>query len=153
MGLGAIDSLIFDQLFHHGTVFLCEYDPTFWQIPQRREQNKAQMQAAHGGSLELTDVRNLVVGTPDLAKAREQWQRLLAPLAPGNENEWQFASGPALRLVPHERDEIVAMTWQVASLERAHTFLQSKGMLGQTTAKQITIAPETMYGLEIRLIE
>jgi hypothetical protein len=153
MGLGAIDSLIFDQLFHNGTVFLCEYDPTFWSIPQRREQNKVQMQAAHGGSLGLVDVRELVVGTTNLTQAREQWQRLFAPLAPINENEWQFQGGPALRLVPHERDEIAAMTWRVASLERAYTFLQSKGMLGKTTAHQIIIAPETMYGLEIRLVE
>jgi hypothetical protein len=154
MGLGAIDNLIFDQLFHNGTVFLCEYNPTFWRISQQREQNKAQMQAAHGGSLELIDARELVVGTTNIIKAREQWQRLFAPLAPTSEDEWQFASGPALRLVPHERDEIVAMTWKVASLERASTFLQSKGMLlGETTAHQITIAPETTYGIEIRLVE
>ncbi|GHO97664.1 hypothetical protein KSF_077120 [Reticulibacter mediterranei] len=153
MGLGAIDSLIFDQLFRNGTVFLCEYNPTFWHIPQRREQNKIQMQAAHGGSLGLADVRDLVVGTSNLAQAREQWQRLFSPLAPINESEWQFESGPALRLIPHERDEIVAMTWRVASLERAHAFLQSKGMLGETTEYQITIAPETTYGLEIRLVE
>jgi hypothetical protein len=153
MGLGAIDNLIFDQLFHNGTVFLCEYNPTFWQIPQQREQNKIQMQAARGGSLGLVDVQELVVGTTDLAQAREQWQHLFAPLATINENEWQFESGPALRLASDERDEIVAMTWRVASLERAHTFLQSKGMLGETTAHQITIAPEAMYGLEIRLVE
>lgn len=153
MGLGAIDSLIFDQLFHNGTVFLCEYNPTFWQISQRREQHKIQTQAAHGGSLGLVDVRELVVGTADLAPAREQWQRLFAPLVAINENEWQFESGPALRLVSDGRDEIVAMTWRVASLERAHIFLQSKGMLGEATAHQITIAPEAMYGLEIRLVE
>ncbi len=153
MKLGAIDNLIFDQVFRNGTVFLCEYNPTFWQIPQQREKNKAQMQAAHGGSTGLVDVRELIVGATDLAKTREQWQRLLAPLAPYSEGEWRFESGPALRLVPHERDEIVAMTWQVASLERAHAFLQSKGMSDKKTANQITIAPEALCGLEIRLVE
>jgi hypothetical protein len=67
--------------------------------------------------------------------------------------EWQFKEGPGIRLVPHERDEILAMTWKVASLEQAKTFLQAKGMQGKVTAKQVTIAPESTYGLEIRLVE
>src|SRR5579883_1780227 len=30
IGLGAIDSLIFDQVFPNGVIFLCEFNPTFW---------------------------------------------------------------------------------------------------------------------------
>lgn len=153
IGLGAIDSLIFDQVFPNGTVFLCEYNPSFWSIPQKRAEKRAQLQEKHGGSLGLEEVRELIVGVTDLEKARAQWQRLFAPLVPVGEGEWQFKEGPALRLVLHERDEIVAMTWKVRSLEQARASLQAKGMPGEATAQQITIAPETTYGLGIRLVE
>jgi hypothetical protein len=45
------------------------------------------------------------------------------------------------------------MTWKVASLEQAHTFLQAKGMLGEVAVDQVTIAPETACGLVIHLVE
>jgi hypothetical protein len=153
IGLGAIDNLIFDQLFPNGTVFLCEYNPSFWSIPQERAKKKAQLQEKRGGSLGLEYVEELIVGVTDLEQAQAQWQRLFAPLAPMREDEWHFQEGPALRLVPHERDEIVTMIWKVASLEQAHAFLQAKGMIGEATVQQITIAPETTCGLEIRLVE
>lgn len=153
IGLGAIDSLIFDRVCPNGTVFLCEYNPSFWSIPQERAKKKAQLQEKHGGSLGLVEVRELIVGVTDLEKSRGQWQRLFAPLVPTGEDEWQFKEGPALRLVPHERDEVVAMTWKVGSLERAQALLQARGMIGEATAQQIVIAPETTYGLKIHLVE
>lgn len=153
IGLGAIDHLIFDQVFHHGTIFLCEYNPTFWNIPEERPKKKALLQEKHGGALGLEDVQNLIVGVTDPAHAQEQWQCLLAPLEPTREETWQLKEGPAIRLVPHKRDEILAMTWKVASLEQACTFLQAKGMQGEVTANQVTIAPETTCGLVIHLIE
>ncbi len=153
IGLGAIDSLIFDQIFPNGTVFLCEYNPSFWSIPQKRAEKRAQLQEKHGGSLGLEEVRELIVGVTDLEKSQGQWQRLFAPLVPVSENEWGFKEGPMLRLVPHERDEVVAMTWKVGSLERARAFLQAKDMLGETTTKQVIIKSESAFGLEIRLIE
>jgi hypothetical protein len=153
IGLGAIDNLIFDQVFHHGTIFLCEYDPTFWNIPEERTKKKALLQEKRGGSLGLEDIQNLIVGVTDLERAQEQWQRLLAPLEPTREGMWQFKEGPAIRLVPHKRDEILAMTWKVTSLEQACAFLQAKGMQGEVTANQVTIAPETTCGLVIHLVE
>ncbi len=153
IGLGEIDSLIFDRVFPHGTVFLFEFDPTFWKIPEERPKRKALLQEKHGGSLGLEDIQNLMVGVTDPKRAQAQWQRLLAPLGPSHEEMWQFKEGPAIRLVPHQRDEILAMTWKVTSLEQARAFLQAKGMLGEVTANQITIAPETTWGLTIYLIE
>jgi hypothetical protein len=153
IGLGAIDSLIFDQVSPHGTVFLCEFNPTFWNIPQERPKKKALLQAKKGGSLGLEEVQNLIIGVTDPTRAHAQWQRLLAPLEPARESLWQFKEGPAIRLVPHERDEILAMTWKVTSLEQAYTFLQAKDMQGEVTADQVTIAPEIACGLVIHLIE
>jgi hypothetical protein len=153
IGLGAIDSLIFDQLFQHGTVFLCEYNLTFWSIPEERPKKKALLQEKHGGSLGLEYVQELIIGVTDPEKAQAQWQRLLAPLTSINERAWQFKEGPAIRLVPHEQDEILAMTWKVASLEQAKAFLQTKGMIGKVTANQITVASETTFGLEIHLVK
>jgi hypothetical protein len=153
IGLGAIDNLIFDQVFRHGTIFLCEYNPTFWNIPEERPKKKSLLQEKRGGVLRLEYVRELIIGVTDPGRAQEQWQRLLTPLVPVREAEWQFKEGPAIHLVPHERDEMVAMIWKVASLEQAKAFLQAKGMLGEETAKQVTIAPETTYGLKICLVE
>jgi hypothetical protein len=153
IGLGAIDSLIFDQVFGHGTVFLCEYNPAFWNISQERQSKMTLLREKHGGSLGLEDVQTLIIGVADEEKALMQWQRLLAPLMPVRKGEWQFKEGPAIRLVPHERDEILAMTWKVASLEQASAFLQAKGMLGKVTANQITLERAATHGLEIHLIE
>ena len=153
IGLGAIDNLIFDRVFGNGTVFLCEYNPTFWNIPEERQKKKALLQEKWGGSLGLEDVQELLIGVANPDKAQEQWQRLLTPLEPIHSREWQFKEGPGIRLVPHELDEILAMTWKVASLEQAKTFLQAKGMPGEVTANQVTIAPETIFGLELRLVE
>lgn len=152
IGLGAIDNLIFDRVFQQGTIFLCEYNPTFWNIPERRAKQQTLLQAKHGGTLGLEGVRNLIVGVTDLEKAQAQWQRLLAPLAPTVDTTWQFREGPAIRLVPHQRDGILAMTWKVTSLEQARTFLQANNMLGAVAANQITIASRATYGLSIHLI-
>lgn len=111
------------------------------------------LQEKHGGTLGLENVQTLTIGAKDPQQAQAQWQRLLAPLVPVREGEWQPKEGPCIRLVPHERDEILAMTWQVASLEQARSFLQAKGMLGTASANQITIAPETTFGLHIVLVE
>ncbi|QBD81093.1 hypothetical protein EPA93_36030 [Ktedonosporobacter rubrisoli] len=153
LGLGAIDNLMFDRAFSHGMVFVCEYNQTFYQIQQERQKKKAILQEKHGGPLGLEDVKTLTIGATDLQKAQAQWQRLLAPGGSSQEGEVQFAEGPGIRLVPHKRDEILAMTWKVASLEQANAFLQTRGMLGTTTANQITIAPETTFGLTITLVE
>ncbi len=134
IGLGEIDSLLFDRIFPYGTIFLCEFNPTFWKIPEERPKKQALLQAKHGGSLGLEDVQNLIVGVTDPEGAQAQWQRLLAPLEPSREEMWQFKEGPAIRLVPHQRDEILAMTWKVTSLKQARAFLQAKGMLGEVTA-------------------
>lgn len=45
------------------------------------------------------------------------------------------------------------MTWKVSSLEQARAFLQTNGMQGEVTAKRVTIAPDTTWGLTIHLIE
>jgi hypothetical protein len=41
----------------------------------------------------------------------------------------------------------------VSSLSRAETFLREKGMLGTIKEEQITIAPQTVCGLDIRLVQ
>src|SRR5205823_9315589 len=99
--IGCIRRPHFDKVFPHGAVFICEENPNFWNIPQERQKKRDLLLEKRGGALGLEDVQALVIGATDLEKSRAQWQRLLAPLMPIREGEWQFQEDPTIRLVPH----------------------------------------------------
>lgn len=64
---------------------------------------------------------------------------------------WQLGDGPAIRLRSGGADRIEALVLEVASVERARTFLERERMLGASSEDQITIDPAAMQGIEIRL--
>jgi len=146
-------ALRFDQVFRQGMAFLCAYNTAVYDIRQMKAKSRATLQAKHGGPLGLVDVQEIVIGAANFEEAQGQWQRLFTPLTPVSGSRWELSEGPALRLVPAAQDGVVALVWKVGSLAQAKAFLAEKHMLGQVLEQQITLAPPTMLGLDIRLVE
>jgi hypothetical protein len=152
-----------DRLFSGALVFLVEYfyqhfthDPGWSEYASHEEKRAADLAALReraGGALGVEAIEEVSASVKDLEGAQEMWQRLLAPAEPVAENVWQIADGPRVRLVAGAENEIKSLVWKVSSLGRAAEFLRSKGMLGPTTEKEVVIAPEKIYGLDVRLIE
>lgn len=146
-------SPFFSEVFRNGMAFLCEYNPAFTNTTQARLTRQAELQAKKGGPLGLERTHEIVVGAKDVEAAQRYWQRLFEPVAPKRHNLWQISDGPAIRLVPHTQDGLLRLVWQVASLERAGEFLRQQGLLGKVTEQELSLAPEKMFGLDIRLVE
>jgi hypothetical protein len=62
------------------------------------------------------------------------------------------ADGPAVCLVSSDENRIQTLVLRVSSLNRAQTFLAENGMLGEVTENYFVIAPEKIYGLNVRLV-
>ena len=135
-------------------IFLSEYNPTFVNVDERRARLRAQLIGDGGGPLGVVEVKEVIIGTVDMATARRWWQRLVDPTpSAGSSTTWQIGAGPAVRLVPANENRVQALLIRVTSLERAKAFLGEKQLLGVDTAGQVTIEPSKIGGLDLRLVE
>jgi hypothetical protein len=132
-------------------VYLVEYTPEeALQLSERRPAPEPV------GGIGLLSVKEIVVGTADINRTRDAWQRFLSPSSHANATApyvWQIGEGPAIRLVLDERDGIKSMVWMVESLDKARAFLEAAGMLGESSSKELTIDPAKVENLDIRLVE
>ena len=62
-------------------------------------------------------------------------------------------SGPSVRLVRAEKDEMLGFVVAVTSLRKAEAFLRERMLLGTASDDEVTIDPAKIEGLEIRLVE
>jgi len=160
---GRFNRLQLDALMRRNLVFLVEYyyenfgERPFWSEfgdhDNKRAKDLARLRANCGGALGLERVKEVVVGVRDFDPARSLWSKLYAPateIAPG---VWEIDDGPALRLVEADSNSIQSLALRVSSLERAETALRESGMIGEVTNDEITIAPEKIEGLRVRLTE
>jgi len=134
-------------------IFLCEYSSAFLNAETRRNQLGGQLALKKGGPLGVKSVKEIVVGTKDLAQDRSNWQKLLMPSAQSSAVSWQAGDGPAIDLVSDSTDRIQRIVLKVDSLKSAKNFLAEKHLLGATSAKEIAIDPSRIQGLSIRLVE
>jgi hypothetical protein len=74
------------------------------------------------------------------------------PMLLFNSTAMGTADGPAVRLVSSAENRIQTLVLSVSSLKRAETFLAENGMLGVVKENYLSIAPEKIYGLEVRLV-
>jgi hypothetical protein len=81
------------------------------------------------------------------------WAKLYAPATEVASGVWEIDDGPALRLVASDTNSIQSLALRVSSLERAETALRESGMIGTVTGDEITIAPEKLEGLNVRLVQ
>ncbi|HVF43885.1 MAG TPA: hypothetical protein VM936_12770 [Pyrinomonadaceae bacterium] len=160
---GRFNRLQLDALMRRNLVFLVEYhyenfgDRPFWSEfgdhDNKRAQDLARLRANVGGALGLERVGEVVVGVRDFDSARELWSKLYAPASEVSEGVWEIDDGPALRLVESDSNSIQSLALRVSSLERAETHLRESGMIGTVTDDEITIAPERIEGLRVRLVQ
>lgn len=151
------------RLFSGALVFLVEYDyRNFKNMPmwsdfrnhdEKRAADSEALRAVRGGGLGLESVQEIVVEVKDYDEANRNWKKLLSPADAVSEGLWEITDGPAVRLVPGERDAIQALVLKVRDGERAKTFLHEKGMLDSTSSDKIRIDPAKIYGLDIRLVQ
>ena len=136
--------LLYDWIYSRGMTLGVEYNPSWYEANLMTETVQR--------GLELTGVREVWVGARDLPAAARRWRRLLAPLPEVESLTWQFESGPRLRLLQNGQDRLLAMLWQVRSLNRAAQYLYHHGMLGGEGSDQLLLAPAAVHGLDIRLV-
>ena len=160
---GWFNRLQLDTLMRRNLVFLVEYyyenfgDRPFWSEfgdhDNKRAQDLARLRASGGGALGLERVREVVVGVRDFREARAVWSKLYAPAAEVAPGVWEIEDGPALRLTEADANSIQSLALEVSSLERAETALRERGIIGTVTDEEITIAPEKIEGLNVRLVQ
>jgi catechol 2,3-dioxygenase-like lactoylglutathione lyase family enzyme len=134
-------------------IFLSEYSPTYVDVEQRRARLFTEMRARGGGPLGVVAVQEVIVGALDLKLAMNLWERLLAPGRAVEPGVWRVGNGPAIRVVQARESRLQGIVIRVASLSRAKTFLQEKGLLGSVSEESLTIDPNKLEGLNIQLVE
>ena len=134
-------------------IFLSEYSPTYVNVAERRVRLHSELTAKRGGPLGVEAVQEIVIGVQDLDGARALWQKLLAPTRASESNVWPIGDGPAVRLVAAGMSSVQELVVRVASLQRARAFLREKGLLGTDSAREATIDPARLNGINIRLVE
>jgi len=134
-------------------IFLSEYSPAYVNVAERRVRLRNQLIAKQGGPLGVEAVKELVIGVPDLDRARALWQALLAPTPASELNAWQIGEGPAIRLVEAEEASVQELVIRVTSLQQAKAFLRKNGLLGEDLPGAATIDRSKLNGLSFRFVE
>jgi hypothetical protein len=160
---GALVRWGMDKVMSGNLVFLVEYAyGAFTDLPhwsefknheEKRAADRATLAAGQGGALGIESVKEIVAGVKDFDGAQQCWGKFLEPTAETAQGVWEIADGPAVHLVPADESLIQALVLKVSSLKKAETFLSETGMLGALEECQVTIAPEKIYGLDVRLVE
>ena len=152
-----------DKVMRGNLVFLVEYayghfkDLPHWSEfknhEEKRAADRAELARCRGGALGIEAVKEVLARVEDAEGARKRWRAFLGPEAEAAPGLWEIADGPAVRLLPGSENAISTLVLKVASLKEAETFLSEQGMLGAIEEGRVTIAPEKIYGLDVRLVE
>jgi hypothetical protein len=135
----------------HPFCFLCEFHS--FDVAASRTVVEEELGRRGGGPLGLVRTRELIVSARDAASEEERWQRLLDPVQPSQPGRWVLGDGPAIRLVEGAKDGIRAVVWEVHSTDRAADWLRGQGWLGEERDGELSIAPEPLQGLDVRLTD
>jgi hypothetical protein len=131
-------------------IFLSEYSPAYVNVEERRLRLRRELVGRNGGSLGVMAVTEVIVGTTDLSRATQAWQRLLGP--PRSPHVWDVGDGPAIRLVSATDNSLQGLVVRVASLQRARGFLRERNMV-QGDTRRVTIDSPMLTGVRIELVE
>ncbi len=130
------------------SVFFCKYT---YDVAADRAR-RAQMLKEHGGGpLGIESAAELVLGVRDLTAALRGWQNLLGRPASGA--RWELGSGPAIRLIAAQEDQLTTLRIKVKSLAAARAFLRSQNLLGLDTPREISLRRSAVGSADIRLVE
>ncbi len=133
-------------------VFFCDYK--FRKaVAARRKAADDKLAARNRGPLGIVGAAEITVGVQDLEEARSKWSALLAPSPRISEDAFIFADGPRIRFVRAQSPGIQGIVLSVRSLNEAEKFLAERDLLARDEAGHISISPEAIDGLSIRLVQ
>jgi hypothetical protein len=144
---------MFNRVYGNGIVFMVSYNPAWRNVDAERRANRAELRQRAGGALGLVRVQEVGIGTTNLTSSAIAWRSLLRPALEVDAMCWQPGDGPAVRIVAADQDAIRYLIWEVESLDRAQAALEELELLGAVFDNQITINPELIFGLDIRLVD
>ena len=134
------------------TIFVCDYTDRDL-IRQGREAGTQELKSVGGGPLGVQGLGEIILKVGDSSTGTEAWINLLGRERLVSEGLFRFSEGPDIRLEQGEPEGLREIVLEVASLEDARVYLDSKGLLGETEQGHLTIAPSAIQGLSIRLRE
>jgi hypothetical protein len=147
-------------VFSRGLFFLSQFSPASYQQARvRRPQQLRLRERLAASPLGLIGLQEIVVGATDVEETRKLMQRLFAPREPEGKHAhvWRFEDGPAIRLEASAEDRLVALVFQVRSLEQARNVLGKHALLDthRDDARHQTFMLDTtaLLGLEIHFTE
>jgi hypothetical protein len=160
---GALVRWGIDKVMNGNLVFLVKYSygnfrnlPHWSEFSSHEEKcaaDRAALAARQGGALGIESVEEIIAGVKDVEDANTRWRRFLAPQTESAPHLWEIADGPRVRLFEASDNQIQTLVLRVSSLKRAASFLTENEMMGSLAEDQLTIAPEKIYGLDVRLVE
>jgi hypothetical protein len=131
-------------------VFFCKYN---FDVDAARRQNLRELQNRGGGALGIESATELVMGVRDIAAAQRDWRLLLGQGTTGRQDILRIGSGPAIRLVAAQEDQLEFLRIKVKSLARARAFLRVEEMLGSDVGREIALKLPRAAGIDVRLVE
>lgn len=132
--------------------FVCDYKQRE-RVAEGRSKGSAELAASGGGPLGVTALSEIVLGVKSVEAASRDWGRLLGPPEQKVAAVFAIGSGPEIRLVQAESEEIQRIVVSVKSTAHAKKFLREKRMLGKASSRQLSIDPASVGGLMITLVE
>lgn len=130
-------------------VYLCEYTQKMQEtMAQRVRDNPVPL-----GGIGVTGVQEVIVTSKRVVHARNLWGRVFDPAVMSMDGKLHFDYGPAVFLSEGTMDVIEGLVVEVASLQTAKQFLLQNGLLGESSATEISIDPRKVQNLNIKLVE
>jgi hypothetical protein len=129
------------------SVFLYEYSPLFLKVDVRRKQLANRLTLQNGGALGALSVEEVVIASTNAKKDNEKWRLLLGKAT--SSGSWLAGAGPAIRIIPGDRDGIREIILTVKSLDFATAFMKQNKLLGTVSEKGIFLIPSKVQGLRI----
>ncbi len=136
---------VYDTVYRNGMAYAVDYNPA-WRSAHITEEN------THAG-LDVQRLYEITISVKRYERAYGCWKALLEPYPEIKKGVWQLPGELFLHLVQRPTDGLRRMIWQVGSLNRAAQFLYKHDMLGKERDGMITIRPEKVLGLDIRLVQ
>lgn len=134
-------------------IFLSEYSAAYVDVDQRRKRLHDALVNGQGGALGVKSVVEVRIGSTDLRKDIERWEKLVGRDERAADGFLRIGNGPAVRLVRAAENEMQGLVVAVTSLRKAEVFLRERKLLGAVSDGEITLDSSKIEGLDIRLVE
>jgi hypothetical protein len=126
--------------------FVCAYEH---DTAARRHDDKARLDAVHGGPLGITGLRAVIVHADDLHQEAEAWTALVGSPLGDRPTAFEMMNGPEVRIESGTGPP--ALLLGVRSMRTALDALDSMGFGHEERSDHVRLEPAALMGLDIRL--